>query len=1278
MGPPQIQGTPALPKMGVRARVSNWSKKQDVKDVQAPPRFDSLVPSRVYEPSNKLLENDQDIQSGMERMFQVSDILGSSSKSLVGMKRSNSEVTLSDFGSEDVDPVAINPNTGTTLNRKFESTCSVEWSSSDFLEASRMDQEPSAPPPIPEPVSMPTVVSPSLQAAAQIARGDIFFMPEQDCMDPLAYSPDSSKAHRRKMEMSLLGLLRPQKSNRNEVQQEVRSTLTPHRCFSHYDVQSVLFTAGVPQPELFHSSSEAPDLLPSVRHNELDADTRRGSLVLTHSQFLSETGGDMENSLDLTRSCSSNSINAVHSYSSKTTLGSCTNAAVSVLEACSETQLCSTNLMGNFDFEHLDLGANYYHKYFYNKDHQNYLGFDPKFGPVSLSIRREAVDDRANPINFNYRIILRTSQLSTLRGSVMENSVPSSSKHGTCRGLPLRDVLEFVVPELNIQSLRVASSSPRVSDLLLQLDQQELVLQHRVGLLLCRNRPTAGDPSETSSPALKQFLNLLTHQDPMKGFYKYQEQQKSSDDSTETQSVYTTFREFQLMFHISTLLPAAAADAAQMLSTHLVGNNTVTVIFQEPDAPPFNPQNIRSHFLCVIIVITVHRPCTQHTYYSLAAFRSRGIPPFGPSIRSGWMFPASHAFIDFLLTKIINAKHATLKSKPFLTMATHSRREQLKQLVETFVTSTPLDLPSNARFSFISLAGKKKDRLAPQPLSYLQSAGALTWSVTVRDPSSSAVVACRLAISSELVVLIDEAGRKVVFNCTCRDVIGWSTAHGSVKLFYQNGLHVAFSTRDGRWEDSTEITQRLQLVTQGAAAANVTLRRNRLGQLGFHINFEGVVADVESHSFAWQVGLRPGCRLVEICSVATVTLSHEQMIELLRTATNVTAVVLPPHRDGTPRRSFSETYRLPLLEVKLDSDVTSCTCRAVSPNFQPAAPPTPRVMTSPIKRTNSADMKEGSRSPPHWLIGSDESPDSTQDRTGWTGGVKERKHRPLHVTKASSPTDGDSSSTQQTFGAKSCSSCSNTLSSNSSDGKASCPRLIGLRGVSVDSGVDSTHYPSSVLPQVAGATLVLADVLRKEPAASNSHRTDLSGPGSLARSRCQPITDMFVAKKSNNRASSVLVSSPQNRLTRSKSCDSLLLVSSGRSSQMPVLLQRRHHSVTLPIIRHQPAPLQKAAGRFSSSSLADNKLRSIQKVASRCTALDSDITTSLSGKLSQLEEVLHQLQLELLKEQQDKAALQEQVLNLRQDNLRLQEESQSAAEQIRRFTSWMVRRGSLP
>lgn len=47
----------------------------------------------------------------------------------------------------------------------------------------------------------------------------------------------------------------------------------------------------------------------------------------------------------------------------------------------------------------------------------------------------------------------------------------------------------------------------------------------------------------------------------------------------------------------------------------------------------------------------------------------------------------------------------------------------------------------------------------------------------------------------------------------------------------------------------------------------MTLRRNGLGQLGFHVNYEGIVAEVESYGYAWQAGLRQGSRLVEICKV---------------------------------------------------------------------------------------------------------------------------------------------------------------------------------------------------------------------------------------------------------------------------------------------------------------------------------------------------------------------------------------------------------------------------
>ena len=38
-----------------------------------------------------------------------------------------------------------------------------------------------------------------------------------------------------------------------------------------------------------------------------------------------------------------------------------------------------------------------------------------------------------------------------------------------------------------------------------------------------------------------------------------------------------------------------------------------------------------------------------------------------------------------------------------------------------------------------------------------------------------------------------------------------------------------------------------------------------MGQLGFHVQFEGLIADVEPSGFAWMAGLRQGSRLVEVC-----------------------------------------------------------------------------------------------------------------------------------------------------------------------------------------------------------------------------------------------------------------------------------------------------------------------------------------------------------------------------------------------------------------------------
>uniref|UniRef100_A0A8C2JAL8 Signal-induced proliferation-associated 1 like 2 n=1 Tax=Cyprinus carpio TaxID=7962 RepID=A0A8C2JAL8_CYPCA len=884
MGPPgaNTQGTPAVPKMGVRARVSDWPQK---KDGHGPlPRYESLMttfqngqPSQLPEDVVKQSPGSPPNPSFLDAKYGLGELLNHSPGKVhhALQKRSNSDVTISDIGAEDMDQTAINPNTGATLHREYGSTSSINrqglpdeafFGNLKVFQPELLEQ-PSAPPPhgFSEIRRYEAAISPSLQTAAQIARGDILCIPNySDYVDSsLFYSREREKSflQRQKSEKGETSIFRRLKTMKSEQRQlsdhddcsRHGRPLSFQRCFAHYDVQSVLFNI-----------SEAVT-------NRANLARRKNITTGASAASQHQIGGAVDSPDPL-------------------------SVCESLLDSCDELgQKAYTDPdEGDGQSNGLVLSCPYF---------RNEIGGE---GERKLSVTKP----NSGPHN----------NLTTLRGSILEDAVPSTAKHGTSRGLPLKEVMEYVVPEVNIQCLRLSTSSPKVPEQLLKLDQQGLSYQHKVGILYCQAGQSTEEEmynNESGSPALEEFLDLLGQKVRLKGFNKYRAQLDNKTDSTGTHSLYTTYKDFELMFHVSTMLPYTPNNRQQLLRKRHIGNDIVTIIFQEPGAFPFTPQNIRSHFQHVFIIIKVHNPCTEHVCYSVAVARSKDVPAFGPPIPKGVMFPKSAVFRDFLLAKVINGENAAHKSEKFRAMATRTRQEYLKDLVDNFTSATPVDA-SGAKFSFITLGAKRKERIRPRNNAHLYSTGAITWPVVARDSCQSTDIGCLLAISREFVALIEEASREVVFNCYCKDVIGWSSSSmvGRVKLFYERGDCVVFSVQDGCPEEVREVVQRLEMVTRGCEALEMTLRRNALGQLGFHVNFEGVVADVEPFGFAWQAGLRPGCRLLEICKVAVGTLTHEQMIEYLRTSSPVTVVVIQPHEDGTPRRGASELYRVPIMEYK--------------------------------------------------------------------------------------------------------------------------------------------------------------------------------------------------------------------------------------------------------------------------------------------------------------------------------------------------------------------------
>uniref|UniRef100_A0A8C4GER1 Signal-induced proliferation-associated 1 like 3 n=1 Tax=Dicentrarchus labrax TaxID=13489 RepID=A0A8C4GER1_DICLA len=626
-------------------------------------------------------------------------------------------------------------------------------------------------------------------------------------------------------------------------------------------------------------------------------------LLLCCPHFLNETGGHGERNISFLSSSAERGGDrgdGARGWLRRS------NASVSVLEVPIEEQVTRLDRLKLYSIEHVDLGARYYREYFHGKEHSNYFGTDEKMGAVALSIRREKLEDTKDlKDQYQYRLIVRTSELVTLRGSILEDAVASTGRHGTVRGLPLKEVLEQVVPELNVSCLRLALSTPKVTEQLLKLDEQGLSQKHKVGVLLCRAGQSTEEEmynNEEASPAFSAFLELLGEQVLLKGFTKYAAQLDVKTDSTGTHSLYTTYQGYEVMFHVSTMLPYMPNNPQQLLRKRHIGNDIVTIIFQEPGALPFTPQNIRSHFQHVFVIVRVHNPCSENTCYSVAVTRMKDVPPFGPPIPSGVTFRDTETFRNFLLAKIINAENAAHKSEKFHTMATRTRQEYLRDLAENYVSGTPLDSAGKLN-NLISLASKKRERSKAREGAELGAAGAIAWRVLAQDFSGGGTeLPCALGLSAEYVLLTDCSTKEVVFNCFCADVIGWTPERLALKIFYGRGDHIAVRVPEGCAQDIREVVQRLKSLTVGCETVDMTLRRNGLGQLGFHVRLDGTVAEVEEYGFAWQAGLRQGSRLVEICKVAAVTLTHEQMIDLLRTSVTVKVVIIPPYEEGGPRR----------------------------------------------------------------------------------------------------------------------------------------------------------------------------------------------------------------------------------------------------------------------------------------------------------------------------------------------------------------------------------------
>uniref|UniRef100_A0A674NHK6 GTPase-activating Rap/Ran-GAP domain-like protein 3 n=1 Tax=Takifugu rubripes TaxID=31033 RepID=A0A674NHK6_TAKRU len=326
--------------------------------------------------------------------------------------------------------------------------------------------------------------------------------------------------------------------------------------------------------------------------------------------------------------------------------------------------------------ENPEYHTRWFFKYFLGKVHQNYVGTDAEKNPFFLSV---VLSDQNNQRVPQYRAILWR------KSGTLKISLPYSPT----KTLSVKSILSAMNMDRFEKGPREILN-PEIQKDLLVLEEQEGSVNFKFGVLYAKEGQLTDDEmfsNETGSESFDKFLGLLGDSVTLQGWAGYRGGLDTKNDTTGIKSIYTVYQGHELMFHVSTMLPYSKENKQQVERKRHIGNDIVTIVFQEGDdaSSSFKPSMIRSHFTHIFALVRYN---SQNNSYRLKIFSEESVPLFGPPLPSPPVFTDHQEFRDFLLVKLINGEKATLETPTFA----QKRQRTLDMLIRSLYQDLMPDL----------------------------------------------------------------------------------------------------------------------------------------------------------------------------------------------------------------------------------------------------------------------------------------------------------------------------------------------------------------------------------------------------------------------------------------------------------------------------------------------------------------------------------------------------------------------------------------------------------
>lgn len=160
--------------------------------------------------------------------------------------------------------------------------------------------------------------------------------------------------------------------------------------------------------------------------------------------------------------------------------------------------------------------------------------------------------------------------------------------------LSREEVVNAIARAMNLQTPFKLAALPNMSEELLKIDETFVKNKHKVGLL----RVKAGQTNEEdifSNPheagPFEEFLGLIGQRVKLLGFKKFLGGLDGDRNFTGEESVFTEYKNMEVMFHVATLMPFSANDPQQVRTPSLSPPSPSLLLpsLLSPSLPPSFP-----------------------------------------------------------------------------------------------------------------------------------------------------------------------------------------------------------------------------------------------------------------------------------------------------------------------------------------------------------------------------------------------------------------------------------------------------------------------------------------------------------------------------------------------------------------------------------------------------------------------------------------------------------------------------------------------------------------